>query len=101
MSNSKTPKFKVGQIVGFPSSRIHTPRARKGGVILSVEKTYELKDKYKRPNAGELTTIKKLSKGIFVGYAYKTKSIQPEGYTPDYSYFTEDNLKLSRKSILV
>jgi len=99
MSNLKTqlkPKFKVGQAVSYPLSHNHTHRSRKEGKILKIEKMYELKEKYKRPNAGELTTIKKLSKGIFKGYAYLTKSIQPAGYTSDYTTFIENNLRIIR-----
>jgi hypothetical protein len=44
---------------------------------------------------GELTTIKELSKGEPKGYAYRTNSIQPEGYVMDITYIEEDNLKLS------
>jgi len=94
-------KFKVGQVVSYKSST-STKRARKGGTITRVEKTYELKDENKRyyPNGvcrGELTTIKELSKGKSVGYAYRTKSIQPEGYTAETSTIGEDNLRLSNK----
>ena len=89
MSN---PKFKVGQVVSYKSAT-STKRARKGGIITKVEKMYELKDEYKRPHGGELTTIKKLSKGKAVGYAYRTNSIQPEGYAMDITTITEDNLK--------
>jgi hypothetical protein len=94
MSN---PKFKVGQVVSYKSAT-STKRARKGGIITKVEKTYELKDKNKRyyPDGtcmGELTTIKELSKGKAVGYAYRTNSIQPEGYAMDITTNTEDDLK--------
>ena len=98
MSNPKTPKFKVGQKVNFPFSRNNTLRSRSCGIIQKVEKMYELKDKYKRTypdgsSCGELTTIKELSKGKFKGYAYRTKSIQPEGFTSDYTTFIENDLK--------
>ena len=94
MSN---PKFKVGQVVSYKSAT-STKRARKGGIITKVEKMYELKDENKRyyPNGvcrGELTTIRELSKGKAVGYAYLTKSIQPAGYTAELAYIEEDNLK--------
>ena len=63
---------------------------------------YELKDENKRfyPNGicrGELTTIKELSKGTFKGYAYKCKTIQPKGYTPEIVMVEEFKLKLSTK----
>ena len=94
-------KFKVGQVVSYKSAT-STKRARKGGTITGVETMYELKDENKRyyPNGkcrGELTTIKELSKGKSVGYAYKSKSIQPEGYTSEISTIKEDNLRLSNK----
>jgi len=94
-------KFKVGQVVSYKSAT-STKRARKGGTITGVETMYELKDENKRyyPNGvcrGELTTIKELSKGKSVGYAYRTNSIQPEGYTMDISMIEEDNLRLSNK----
>jgi len=94
-------KFKVGQVVSYKSAT-STKRARKGGTITGVEKMYELKDenKFYYPNGvcrGELTTIKELSKGKFKGYAYRTNSIQPEGYTMDITMIEEDNLKLSSK----
>ena len=98
MSN---PKFKIGQVVSYKSAT-STKRARKGGTITKVEKMYELKDKNKRyyPNGvcrGELTTIRELSYGKAVGYAYRTNSIQPEGYTMEITTIEEDNLKLSSK----
>jgi hypothetical protein len=94
-------KFKVGQVVSYKKAT-STKRARKGGTITKVEKTYELKDenKFYYPNGecrGELTTIKELSKGKEVGYAYRSKSIQPEGYTGEISTIGEDNLRLSNK----
>ena len=90
-------KFKVGQIVSF-KSETSTKRARKGGTITAVEKMYDLKDenKFYYPNGvcrGELTTIKELSKGEVKGYAYRTISIQPEGYAADITMIEEDNLK--------
>ena len=94
-------KFKVGQVVSYKKST-STQRARKGGIITKVEKMYELKDEHKRyyPNGvcrGELTTIKELSKGKEVGYAYQSNSIQPEGYAMDTTSIEEDNLRLSTK----
>ena len=98
-------KFKVGQVVSYKLAT-STKRARKGGTITGVETMYELKDENKvfYPNGvcrGELTTIKELSKGKAVGYAYKTKSIQPKGYVADITMIEETNLRLSTtKSIL-
>jgi len=98
-------KFKVGQVVSYKSAT-STKRARKGGIITGVETMYELKDENKRyyPNGkcrGELTTIKELSKGKAVGYAYKTTSIQPKGYVGEIAIIEETNLALSTsKSIL-
>jgi len=98
MSN---PKFKVGQVVSYKSAT-STKRARKGGTITGIEKMYELKDenKFYYSNGvcrGELTTIKELSKGKSVGYAYRTNSIQPKGYSMDITMIEEDNLKISSK----
>ena len=98
MSKSNEPKFKIGQRVRYNTAKSRTSRARDYGIIQKIEKMYELKDKYKRTypdgtSCGELTTIKELSKGKFKGYAYRTKSIQPEGYTSDYTTFIESDLK--------
>tara|TARA_R110000824_G_scaffold95887_1_gene230186 strand:- start:1128 stop:1451 length:324 start_codon:yes stop_codon:yes gene_type:complete len=98
-------QFKIGQVVSYKSAT-STKRARKGGTITGVETMYELKDDNKRyyPNGvcrGELTTIKELSKGEPKGYAYRTNSIQPVGYTMDITIIEETNLRLSTtKSIL-
>jgi hypothetical protein len=94
-------KFKVGQVVSYKLAT-STKRARKGGTITGVEIMYELKDENKRyyPNGvcrGELTTIRELSYGKALGYAYRTNSIQPAGYTMDISMIEEDNLRLSNK----
>jgi len=94
-------KFKVGQVVSYKSAT-STKRGRKGGTITGVETMYELKDENKRyyPNGvcrGELTTIKELSKGKAVGYAYRTNSIQPEGYAMDITMIEENNIQLSSK----
>ena len=99
MPNLKNPKFKVGQQVKFPTTGTRTHRSRDAGVILSIERAYELQDRYKRyyPDGtcrGELTTIKELSKRKFKGFAYKTKSIQPEGYIADYTMFMENQLSI-------
>ena len=93
-------KFKVGQAVSFPSNGLVGDRARKGGIITAIEKMYELKDENKRyyPNGecrGELTTIKKLSKGKHKGYAYRCKTIQPNGYIAEIVTVEEHNLRLS------
>ena len=98
-------KFKVGQVVSYKSAT-STKRARKGGTITGGEKLYELKDenKFYYPNGecrGELTTIKELSKGKAVGYAYRTNSIQPEGYATDITMIEEDNLKLSTTKLIL
>jgi len=97
MANSK---FKVGQVVGFPYTGVIGLRQRRGGIITSVEKMYELKDENKRyyPNGicrGELTTIKTLSNGKFKGYAYKCKTIQPKGYVAEMVTIEEFKLKSS------
>ena len=99
MANSK---FKVGQAVSFPSTGLVGDRARKGGIVTAVEKMYELKDENKRyyPNGtcrGELTTQKYLSKGKPKGYAYRCKTIQPEGYIAEIVTVEEFKLKLSTK----
>tara|TARA_R110000824_G_scaffold7722_18_gene34928 strand:- start:1254 stop:1607 length:354 start_codon:yes stop_codon:yes gene_type:complete len=96
------PKFKIGQLVKFPTSGTRTKRSRDEGIILSIERAYELQDNYKRyyPDGtcrGELTTIKELSKRKFKGYAYKTKSVQPKGYTADYTMFMGNQLEVSKK----
>jgi acyl CoA:acetate/3-ketoacid CoA transferase len=72
MSNSK---FKIGQMVSYVLST-STKRARKGGVIIDVEKLAD-------------------------GYVYTTKSIQPQGYVADVAIIDERNLVLStRQNIL-
>ena len=73
------PKFKIGQLVKFPTSGTRTKRSRDEGIILSI------------------TTIKELSKRKFKGYAYKTKSVQPKGYTADYTMFMGNQLEVSKK----
>jgi hypothetical protein len=93
-------KFKVGQVVNFPSAGTIGNKARKGGTITKVETMYELKEENKRfyPNGeckGELTTIKELSKGEFKGYAYKCKTIQPKGYVAESVMVEEFKLKLT------
>ena len=99
-------KFKVGQVISFqPSSRIGK-RQRHGGTITKVEKTYELKDKYKRiyPNGiscGELTTIKELSKGKEKGYAYIAKTIQPQNFTAEIIAVEENIINLSTKQEVI
>ena len=59
----RNPKFKIGQLVQFPSNGNPTHRSRKTGIIIGIERAYELQDNYKRytPDGtcrGELTTIK-------------------------------------------
>tara|TARA_R100000900_G_scaffold98930_1_gene76472 strand:+ start:415 stop:744 length:330 start_codon:yes stop_codon:yes gene_type:complete len=103
MANSK---FKVGQVVSFPSAGTVGTRARKGGKITKVEKMYELKDENKRyyPNGvcrGELTTIKELSKGKVKGYAYRANTIQPKGYTAEMVTVEEFKLKLTTEKQVV
>jgi acyl CoA:acetate/3-ketoacid CoA transferase len=72
MSNSK---FKIGQMVSYVLST-STKRARKGGVIIDVEKLAD-------------------------GCVYTTKSIQPQGYVADVAIIDERNLVLStRQNIL-
>lgn len=78
-------KFKVGQVVKFPSTYTVGSKARNGGTIKKVEQMYELKEENKRfyPNGtcrGELTTIKELSKGVAKGFAFVVKTIQPNGF---------------------
>ena len=99
-------KFKVGQIVSFPSSGTVGTRARKGGKITQVEKMYELKDTNKRyyPNGvcrGELTTIKELSKGEVKGYAYRTNTIQPLGFYGEIVMVEEFKLTLSTEKQVI
>tara|TARA_R110002074_G_scaffold125598_1_gene262971 strand:- start:540 stop:866 length:327 start_codon:yes stop_codon:yes gene_type:complete len=94
--------FKVGQVVNFQSAGTIGIKARKGGTITKVEQMYELKEENKRfyPNGkcrGELTTIKELSKGESKGFAYLTKTIQPNGYTGETVMVEEDKLRLSSK----
>ena len=94
-------KFKIGQIVGFPTAGSIGYKARNSGIITAIEKMYELKDKNKSyyPDGtcmGELTTSKHLSKGKFKGYAYRCKTIQPKGYLPE--IVTVEEFKLKEKS---
>jgi len=99
-------KFKVGQVVSFPSGGTVGTKSRKGGKITQVEKMYELKDENKRyyPNGtcrGELTTIKELSKGKFKGYAYRTNTIQPPGFYGEIVMVEEYKLKLSTEKEVI
>ena len=103
MANSK---FKVGQVVSFPSAGTVGTRARKGGKITKVEKMYELKDENKRyyPNGvcrGELTTIKELSKGKVKGYAYRANTIQPPKFYAEMVTVEEYKLKLSTEKEVI
>jgi len=93
-------KFKVKQVVSFPSAGAVGNRARKGGIITAVEKMYELKDENKRfyPNGtcrGDLTTQQNLSNGEFKGYAYRCKTIQPNGFTAEIVMVEGFKLKLT------
>ena len=106
MANIRKPKFKVGQLVRFPLSDVRTQRAREAGIILSIERAYELKDKFKTyyPDGtcrGELTTIKELSKGKFKGYAYTAKTIQPEEFIGEIVTVEEYKLTLSTKKEVI
>ena len=99
-------KFKVGQIVSFPSSGTIGTKARKGGKITEVSKMYELKDKNKVYYSngdcrGELTTIKELSKGKVKGYAYKTNTIQPPGFYGETVMVEEYKLSLSTEKQVI
>tara|TARA_R110001592_G_scaffold278825_1_gene546147 strand:- start:505 stop:837 length:333 start_codon:yes stop_codon:yes gene_type:complete len=101
MAQLKNPKFKTGQLVQFPTTGRTTHRSREAGIIIEIERAYELQDNYKRyyPDGtcrGELTTIKELSKRKFKGFAYKTKSVQPKGYTADYTMFMENQLNIPK-----
>ena len=98
--------FKVGQVVNFPSAGTVGNKARKGGTITKVETMYELKEENKRfyPNGecrGELTTIKELSNGESKGFAYLTKTIQPNGYVGETVMVEEGKLKLSSKTLIL
>ena len=93
-------KFKVGQVVKFPSSCTVGDKARKGGTIKKVEQMYELKEENKRfyPNGicrGELTTIKELSKGVAKGFAFVVKTIQPKGFNGETVTVEESKLSSS------
>jgi len=99
-------KFKVGQVVSFPSAGTVGDRARNGGIVTAVETIYELKDENKRfyPNGkcrGELTTIKELSKGTVKGYAYKCKTIQPNGFPSEIVMVEEFKLKVSTEGKVI
>ena len=99
-------KFKVGQAVSFPSAGLVGDRARKGGIITGIEKMYELKEENKRyyPNGkcrGELTTQQYLSNGGFKGYAYRCKTIQPNGFTAEIVIVEEFKLKLSTEEKVI
>ena len=95
-------KFKEGQVVSFPSAGTVGNRARKGGTITVVEKMYELKEENKTYYSngtcrGDLTTQQNLSNGEFKGYAYKCKTIQPNGFTAEIVMVEEFKLKLTTK----
>ena len=95
-------KFKAGQVVRFPSSNKVGTSARKGGTILGIKPMYELKEENKRyyPNGkckGDLTTFVGLSNGVFKGYAYEIKTIQPKGFGSEKLTVEEFKLDLSTK----
>ena len=99
-------KFKVGQEVSFPVSGVRGKYQRKGGTIIGVEKMYELTNANKRyfPDGtcrGELTTHKYMSKGKVKGYAYRCKTIQPEGYMAEVILIEEFKLKNSTKEEII
>ena len=99
-------KFKVGQVVKFPSSCTVGDKARKGGTIKKVEQMYELKEENKKfyPNGtcrGELTTIKELSKGVAKGFAFVVKTIQPKGFHPETITVEEYKLKSSTEKMIL
>jgi len=93
-------KFKVGQVVSFPSAYTVGNKARNGGTITTVEKMYELKEENKTyyDNGicrGDLTTQQNLSNGEFKGYSYKCKTIQPNGFSAEIVMVEEFKLKVS------
>ena len=87
-------------------------KSPQGGIILTVNKAYNLKEKfliqnthsmYHTTSCGKLTTLKEFSDDEdFTCYVYRLEVIQPyEGYTSSYLLCKEDQLKLStEKEIL-
>ena len=99
-------KFKVGQVVKFPSTGNVGIRARKGGTVTKVEQMFELKEENKRFNPsgtcrGELTTIKELSNGKTKGFAYITKTIQPKGFRAETITVEGEVLELSTEKMVL
>jgi len=99
-------KFKVGQVVSFPSAYTIGNKARKGGTITAVEKMYELKEENKTYYSngicrGDLTTQQNLSNGEFKGYSYKCKTIQPKGYEAEIVMVEEFKLKVSTEEKVI
>ena len=95
-------KFKEGQVVSFPSACTVGNKARKGGTITAVKKMYELKEENKTYYSngtcrGDLTTQQNLSNGEFKGYAYRCKTIQPNGFAAEIVMVEEFKLKLTTK----
>ena len=93
-------KFKEGQVVSFPLACTVGTKARKGGTITAVEKMYELKEENKTYYSngtcrGDLTTQQNLSNGEFKGYAYRCKTIQPNGFTAEIVMVEEFKLKVT------
>jgi len=93
-------KFKEGQVVSFPSACTVGNKARKGGTITTVEKMYELKEENKTYYSngicrGDLTTQQNLSNGEFKGYAYRCKTIQPNGFAAEIVMVEGFKLKLT------
>tara|TARA_R110002110_G_scaffold410808_1_gene634618 strand:- start:374 stop:706 length:333 start_codon:yes stop_codon:yes gene_type:complete len=99
-------KFKEGQVVSFPSACTVGSKARKGGTITAVEKMYELKEENKTYYSngtcrGDLTTQQNLSNGEFKGYAYRCKTIQPNGFAAEIVMVEEFKLKASTEEKVI
>ena len=99
-------KFKEGQVVSFPSACTVGNKARKGGTITAVEKMYELKEENKTYYSngicrGDLTTQQNLSNGEFKGYAYRCKTIQPNGFAAEIVMVEEFKLKASTEEKVI
>ena len=99
-------KFKEGQVVSFPSACTVGNKARKGGTITAVEKMYELKEENKTYYSngicrGDLTTQQNLSNGEFKGYAYRCKTIQPNGFAAEIVMVEEFKLKVSTEEKVI
>ena len=99
-------KFKEGQVVSFPSACTVGSKSRKGGTITAVEKMYELKEENKTYYSngicrGDLTTQQNLSNGEFKGYAYRCKTIQPNGFAAEIVMVEEFKLKVTTKEKVI